>query len=379
MAQVLTELHGPEAIGTMIGASLNLLSEDNRSSLGGSVQMAITGDDIETVPERIILISKTGRQYQVEQKMSRILDATGRNIGVAILFRRAAGLRAAPAPVHPPAKANDSTEDRLLCDGTGANGRAVCADAPNIATTRGASPKGFSFLICGAGRSGTSLLLGMLDNHDKLEIGFEKHSLCLMGSESAGSGPGLIHDRVKSFLAKCEMEAARHRGKIWGNKITTEQLAALNDHNNTNRAGKVNTLDVFFNGYLPEVKVVYIMRDGRACVRSKIKRANLSVEQACDRWNYSVRVYEFLKNCHHNHIAVRYEDLLVAPEDTLRRICAFLEIDFQPAMLEGVANLKIPAEYRRSDLDLQKLNPGEVPPGCLERIADGLRYCGYLE
>jgi PAS domain S-box-containing protein len=397
MAQVLTELHSPEAIGSMVGASLNLVTEDNRSSLNGAVQMAITGDDIEAVPERLILLSKTGRQYRVEQRMSRILDAAGRNLGVAILFRRAAELHAAQAPGLLPAKNEPiirapleparaagasvrvPVEAPVSCDTEDANDRAVCSDTPNIGITPGASPKGLTFLICGAGRSGTSLLLGMLDNHDTLEIGFEKHSLCLMDSESGHDGHDLIHDRVKSFLVKCEMEAARHPGKIWGNKITTEQLAGLEDHNNITRGGKVDTLDVFFNGYLHGVKVVFIMRDGRASVRSKIKRANLSVEQACDRWNYCVRVYKFLQNHHCNHIMVRYEDLLLAPENTLRRICAFLEIDFQPAMLEGVANLKIPAEYRRSDLDLRKLNLSEVPPGCIERIADGLRYCGYLE
>ncbi len=86
MAKVLTEMHGEEAVGSMIGAVLDLVSEEDQTSLSGTFQIAVRADDIEHLPRRLVLISKTGRRYPVEQKTSRILDARGRNVGIAILF-----------------------------------------------------------------------------------------------------------------------------------------------------------------------------------------------------------------------------------------------------------------------------------------------------
>jgi mannosylfructose-phosphate synthase len=88
MAQVLTELHGGEAIGSMLGSALDLAAEDGRHSLAGTFQVAVKNDDVENLPKRVILISKTGRRHRVEQKVSRVLGATGRKLGMVLLFHR---------------------------------------------------------------------------------------------------------------------------------------------------------------------------------------------------------------------------------------------------------------------------------------------------
>lgn len=236
-----------------------------------------------------------------------------------------------------------------------------------------------SFLICGAGRGGTSLLTGLLDCHSEVVVDFEQHSMaCLMGTQINARGPEMFHHRVRSFISGCRAEAARHPGKLYGNKITTEQLAGLNDHNVENPSRQIDVLDAFFNGYLSGIKVVFILRDGRTCVRSKMARTGQPVEVACERWNYSVEVYKFLRDRHESNIRVRYEDLLTAPHETLEEICGFLGVTFQPQMLCGTTNSKIPKEYRRADLDVTKLQLNEVPAGCLEHIANGLQDCGYM-
>lgn len=89
MAEVLTELDGAEASGCMIGSALSFLGEDGRRPLNGIFQIAINNDDLENIPRRLIVCSKTGRQYRVEQKTSRILDPAGRKLGIAILFHQA--------------------------------------------------------------------------------------------------------------------------------------------------------------------------------------------------------------------------------------------------------------------------------------------------
>ena len=48
------------------------------------------------------------------------------------------------------------------------------------------SADNFEFLVIGAGRGGTSLLAGLLDFHDQLDVGFEQYSeACLAGTAFA--------------------------------------------------------------------------------------------------------------------------------------------------------------------------------------------------
>lgn len=87
-AQVLTELNSRDASGRMIGQALNLATEDGGDPLNGTFQVAFNNDQIDELPKRLILFSQSGRQYQIEQRTSRILDANGRKLGLAMLFHR---------------------------------------------------------------------------------------------------------------------------------------------------------------------------------------------------------------------------------------------------------------------------------------------------
>jgi mannosylfructose-phosphate synthase len=87
-AQVLTELNSRDASGRMLGSVLNLVAENGGDALNGTFQVAFTNDEIDELPERLILLSQSGRQYRVAQKTSRILDSSGRKLGLAVLFHR---------------------------------------------------------------------------------------------------------------------------------------------------------------------------------------------------------------------------------------------------------------------------------------------------
>ncbi len=88
VARLLTELHGREGVGCTFGSALDLFSENGEHSLNGTFQVALSKDDIENLPRRIIVSSKSGKRYRVEQKTSRIMDAKGEKMGMAILFHR---------------------------------------------------------------------------------------------------------------------------------------------------------------------------------------------------------------------------------------------------------------------------------------------------
>jgi len=237
----------------------------------------------------------------------------------------------------------------------------------------------FEFLVVGAGRGGTSLLAALLDYHSRLEIGFELFAQgYLMGAARDARGPDMLDVRAQSFVSACIAEAKRFPGQLWGNKITTEQIYGLEDHNRANSDHQIDVLDRFFNGFLSAIKVVFILRDGRACIESKVARTGQTMELACARWRYSVRVLRFLQVRHANNCCVRFEELLERPESVLTEICTFLGVPYEQRMLGGVGNPKILPEYRQGTLDRSRAVAGLIPDDYLNQIRGDLAYCGYL-
>lgn len=237
----------------------------------------------------------------------------------------------------------------------------------------------FEFLIVGAGRGGTSLLAALLDEHGSLEVGFELFSVAfLMGRDLHCQDTHIFDRRVTAFISACEQEAKGYPNAIWGNKITTEQIASLDEHNSANPRARIDILDKLFNVYLENRKIIFILRDGRACVDSKVRRTGQSFELACQRWRYSVRVYKFLTNHHSDNLCIRFEDLLLHPERTLRDVCHFMEIPYQEQMLKGSNNKKILPEYRQNQIDTSKAASVDFPSEYLALIRDDLEYCDYL-
>lgn len=237
----------------------------------------------------------------------------------------------------------------------------------------------FGFLILGAGRGGTSLVAGLLDSHPQLEVGFELYAVdCLMGKALLAEPADCIHHRTRTFRAACEQAARQFPDRFWGNKITTEQLFGLEDHNRLNPAAQLSVMDHFFQEAMAGVRVVFVLRDGRSCVRSKVMRTGQSWESACDRWLYSVSVYEYLAQRLPGALLLRYEDLLSAPEATLGSACGFLGLDYDPVMLRGTSNTKMRPEYRFGRIASEKALPPELDPRWEERIRPGLLRAGYL-
>lgn len=243
-------------------------------------------------------------------------------------------------------------------------------------------PDRMKFLIVGAGRGGTSLLMGLLDGHSGLETGYELHAIdCLMGfglPEAANEHRENMMDyRIRQFKQRCEQEAARYPDKLWGNKITTEQIYGLHDHNVVN-GSNTDEIATFFLGHLAECKVIFILRDGRSCVRSKLARTSQSLPHAISRWKYSVQMCQQLERRHASLYVTRYEDILRDPQSTLTEICRFLGVEYQPEMLKGVANEKMLSEYQGSKIDKSKLSLKGVPPLSVPLLLDDLRALGYI-
>jgi len=82
-------------------------------------------------------------------------------------------------------------------------------------------------------------------------------------------------------------------------------------------------------------KALYLCRDGRAVTLSRMKRQGLTMRECAQHW---VREHQKLRMVlrhvpKEQQLRMHYEDLCVNPEQELRKICAFLEIDFEDSTL----------------------------------------------
>ncbi len=104
--------------------------------------------------------------------------------------------------------------------------------------------------------------------------------------------------------------------------------------------------------WFPEAKVIHTFRDCRAILVSEWRRrmkerpntflAKLTrplyslviVLHVTVTWLYAVRMhYRYRKQYPHNYCLLKFEDLVTEPEKSVRELCQFLEIEFQPEML----------------------------------------------
>jgi hypothetical protein len=130
-----------------------------------------------------------------------------------------------------------------------------------------------------------------------------------------------------------------------------------------------------------EYRVIFIMRDGRACVDSKSRRAGRPLMRAALSWCYSVRVLDRLGSLGALCTTVRYEELVRKPAAVLAKVCRALDIDFHPNMLEQTDNetLLLP-EYRHGRFRHEKATEiPSLPDAVLNVIKPDLHRLGYLE
>lgn len=84
----------------------------------------------------------------------------------------------------------------------------------------------------------------------------------------------------------------------------------------------------------PEAPILHLMRDGRAVVASRMKAFGESMELATNRWIWSLKAIEKLKKEKQVPLLeIRYEDLVAQPENTLQKICGFLQLPYTEDML----------------------------------------------
>jgi sulfotransferase family protein len=218
---------------------------------------------------------------------------------------------------------------------------------PSLLRRRSNRPP-FPFVV-GMNRSGTTLLRMMLDAHPQLTIPPETHFV-----------PDLIKaTREPGATAEDALEAMKSHREWDDFEISDEEMLAR-----LRAAGRVRpgpAVRSFYEIYaerackprygektptyvqkmkliqraLPEARFVHVIRDGRDVALSVLDRTVREIGPAdvARRWQKKITKAREDAPALHDYLEIRYEDLILDTEPTLRRVCEFIELDWDPLIL----------------------------------------------
>jgi hypothetical protein len=211
--------------------------------------------------------------------------------------------------------------------------------------------------VVGVARSGTTLLRLMLDAHPELTIPPETHFIPKL-AKTLGEVPKSVgedelrrraltlitehrrwpdfgldahelerrFEHAEPFTATSALRAfyglyAEKQGKPrWGDKSPSY----------VRRMRRVHAV-------LPEARFIHLIRDGRDVALSQLEvhHGNDEVADAAAEWVEGIEKARAAGGRFRDEYAeVRYEDLVDDPEPVLRRVCALIELEYDPAMLD---------------------------------------------
>jgi hypothetical protein len=211
--------------------------------------------------------------------------------------------------------------------------------------------------VVGCGRSGTTLIRLMLDAHPDLAIPGETHFLLTLWDqrsqfESNGrlNAEALVRRAMSSHQfryweipedAVLRRVAALPSDAGFADAVGCLYMAYADEHGKRRWGDKtpqyvrsIPQLSGIFDGS----RFVHMIRDGRDVAMSylSLRWGPPNVWRAAQIWRQDVaagrRAGASLGD--RRYLEVRYERLVEEPEATLREVCSFLELAFDPAMLE---------------------------------------------
>lgn len=184
-------------------------------------------------------------------------------------------------------------------------------------------------IIGGCGRSGTTLLLSILSSHSKIfAIDIETTALCQDGYGADG-----LYNKNPNLAAPFKLE------KIYDYLLAHEIPASC-----TRWCEKTPRNVIYFERILghfgKHARLVHIVRDGRDVVTSVHPHDSSRFWVTPQRWVMDVAAGRGLQN-HPQVFTLRYEDLVRHYEANLRALCAFLQEEFEPALLAYPASARV--------------------------------------
>lgn len=254
------------------------------------------------------------------------------------------------------------------------SGQDLSSEYAQVANASGNSEP---FFILGCGRSGTSLLSRMLNQHPRIAVPYESHLfntfydwLHLYGDlQEEKNLERLVADILSTDVMRdwdpC-LSQKEVRGQIQQKDFGGVVEALLSTYalkTGKARWGEKTPQHVYcwdaISQLFPQSRVIHIVRDGRDVALSLLRArfGPKSIYGCATYWNRYLNEIEKLKETisPDSIHQVKYETLLEHPESELRAICSFLGEHFAPEMLEFHKNKSI----YKTDIENQQnlMNP----------------------
>jgi hypothetical protein len=237
---------------------------------------------------------------------------------------------------------------------------------------RGPVPSPAPF-ICGVTRSGTTLLRLMLDTHPEVAIPGETHWV-----------PRLIKRMERRKLTAHEAADFVVNHKRWGDfhldaETLRERWRTIRPFNAADairafyglyceREGKSRYGDktpgyvremLRIQRVLPESRFIHIIRDGRDVALSvlSLNWGPSNPTEAAELWSERItRARKQAPKVDH-YLEIFFEDLVLETEATLRRVCEFIDLEYDPVMLDYHERAEERLREKARDLPRSKRPP----------------------
>ena len=295
----------------------------------------------------------------------------------------------------------------------------AAADEPTSTTPRN------PIFVFGYPRSGTSLLRALIGQHSSITL--TQGPELILGLHRAGYGPGdsipsedldRLFDELRK-LNSCRRHFARLPPQVVSDTLAQPgPLPFWELYERLVRPAELETPlwgqkahnNVFFAPAIaeryPDALVVHVFRDPRSIVLSHLRKSGRSAPAAggpqsesaplgeeqlamaashAMRWDHWLTAADNARRTARpsSWIDVRYEDLASDPDATLKRVCRFAGVPFEPAMLSAGAREADPVLRGDSsgahpkladDVDTSRVSPFAQAPASLDAVVE--RYAG---
>ncbi len=230
--------------------------------------------------------------------------------------------------------------------------------------------------IVGVGRSGTTLLRLMLDAHPELAIPPETHFAVRLVKRFEDGSPGAEEtarwlaerNRWGDFgieAAALEERLAAHRRLTAGDTLR-DFFALYAERHDKARWGDKTPIYVRnmrrLERAVPEAHFIHMIRDGRDVALSVWDRVGREKDatRMARLWKRRIRKARRQAEQLGHYMEARYEDLILDTEPVLRKVAGFVELDWDPVMLDY--HEKSAERMAEMDRDLPALSSGRERP-----------------
>jgi len=205
------------------------------------------------------------------------------------------------------------------------------------------------FFIVGCGRSGSSLMRSILDAHSNITLPHETSFFTRIASGDFGIGETSLEQKLRTIMGKWWVgdmstsvatitEQLGEREPSWRN-LFVAFLASLPSPPEVTTFGEktIRHIDYAtqFLKEFPDCRIIQVIRDPRASFASfrRVKVGSNQVSKFVNDWRFAATLDQNLEG-NKRYLRVKFEDLVANPEATSESICKFLEVDYDPGMMQ---------------------------------------------